>query len=94
MLRRLRPQIRERNENMSIQDKKFITDSINLVAFLLTRGLEIKRTERLPDRPGWRRFVFGPEAAEIAQEYRKNLPVPVRDFARALRDVKTLTRRG
>ncbi len=73
---------------------EFVTDSISLTAFLLVRGLEIQRTERLPDRPGWRQFVSPGKGAEIAQEYRSNPRVPVQDFARALRDVKTLTRRG
>ncbi len=73
---------------------EFVTDSISLTAFLLVRGQEIVRTERFPDRPTWRQFVFGPEAEAIAREYRSNPLVPVVSFARALADVKALARRG
>ncbi len=71
---------------------EFVTDSISLSAFLLVRGLEIVRTEWFPDRPTWRRFVFGPEAEAAADGYRQNAPIPVKDFLQAFRDVRTYTR--
>ncbi len=77
-----------------MESEEFVTDAVNLAAFFMVRGLKVLRVERLPERDNWARFVFGPEAWRIASEYRKNPPVPVRDFANALRDIKTLIRLG
>ncbi len=69
-----------------MSNPEYHTNDLNLSAFLITRGYELLRVD---GDAGRRLFVFDGGARAVAPEFFKNAPVGARDFASAIRQLKT-----